>query len=75
MITAQDINKVPYTPTPENIRAQLERLKINQVEAAHLLRVDERTMRRYLQEPGSPGSTTMPFGSFALLRLTKRSPK
>lgn len=72
MIRMQDVRRVDWAATPDNIRRELERLGLAQTEAAALLRIDPRTMRRYLQEPGSPGAAHMPFGSFALLRLTKK---
>jgi hypothetical protein len=33
-----------------------------------VLRINPRTMRRYLQEPGTEGALEMPFASFALLK-------
>lgn len=71
MITAEKIRKM-HPPTPERVRRELDRLGLSQTEGAALLRVNERTMRRYLQDPGSPGSTPMPFGSFALLRMVEK---
>jgi hypothetical protein len=68
-----DIHRIPYEPTPGDIQAELSRLGITQVEAAELIRVNARTFRRYMQAPRSEGSTPMPFGSFALLRLAKRN--
>lgn len=71
----QDVHRIPYIPTPECVRKELDRLGITQAEAAELIRVDPRTMRRYLQEPKTEGSTPMPFGCYALLRLSKRNAK
>lgn len=73
MIRMIDVHRIPYEPTPEQIKAELDRLGINQVEGAELIRVDPRTFRRYMQAPRTEGSTPMPFGSFALLRLAKRN--
>lgn len=70
MIKITDIEAVPL-PTPANIRAELERLDISQGEAAELLRINERTFRRYLQDPGTIGATPMPFSMFALLQNTR----
>lgn len=75
MISANEIERVTFNHTPEEIEAQLRRLRLTQVEGAELLRIHPRTMRRYLQAPGTPGSTPMPFPTFALLRLTKRGAK
>lgn len=72
MIHLRDIRRVDWGATPAAIRAELDRLGLAQTEAAALLRIDPRTMRRYLQEPGTAGHTPMPFGSFALLRLAKK---
>lgn len=72
MITTDDIKRLRQEPTPDNVRAQLDRLQLTQQEGAALLRINERTMRRYLQEPGTSGAAAMPFSSFALLRLAKR---
>lgn len=75
MIKMKDVHRIPYTPAPECVRKELDRLGITQAEAAELIRVNERTMRRYLQEPATEGSTPMPFGGYALLRLAKRNTK
>lgn len=72
MITIDSVKRMRQEPTPENIRAQLDRLGMTQEEGAALLRVNPRTMRRYLQVPGTPGSTPMPFSTFTLLRMIEQ---
>lgn len=68
MIDPSDIDQLIYDPSPETLRAELVRIGINQGEAATLLRVDDRTFRRYLQRVGE-GQTPIPFPHFALLKL------
>lgn len=72
MIKLQEVRRIDWSPTPDNIKAELERLGLTQVQAAELLRINPRSMRAYLQARGTKNAATMPFGSFALLRLTKR---
>lgn len=67
----RDIDAIDYDPSGDVIRAELERLGLAQTEAADLLRIDPRTLRRYLQEPGTPGHAVMPFPHFALLKTTR----
>lgn len=55
-------------PTPEAIRLEIERLGLAQTELAALLRIAPRTLRRYLQAPGTDGYVPMPFPTFALIK-------
>lgn len=73
MIRTADIDAIdlPEGVTAEMIRAELDRLGLAITEAASLLRINERTLRRYLQEPGSAGYTPMPFATYALLKHLK----
>lgn len=71
MITIDSLKRIRQEPTPANIRAQLGRLGLTQQQGAELLRINPRTMRRYLQEPGTPGSVPMPFPTFVLLRMVE----
>lgn len=63
----KEVEALRQRPLPAAINKELDRLELTQVGAAELLRINPRTMRRYLQEPGTRGSLTMPFVSFALL--------
>lgn len=73
MIRTADIEgiRIRGAPTEKMIRAELERLGMAITEAALMLRINDRTMRRYLQEPGTAGYTPMPFPIFALLKNLK----
>lgn len=66
MIHQSTIHRLVYDPSPDVIRRQLARLKLTQAEGAALLRVDPRTMRRWLQE--GPGSSPIPFAALAILK-------
>jgi hypothetical protein len=50
--------------TPAKLRASLDRLGLSQVAGARLLRIEERTMRRWCA-----GATAIPFSAWALLCL------
>lgn len=68
MNTTDTIHRLVYDTDPDVVRRQLARLKMTQAEAAALLRVDPRTMRRWLQE--GPGSSPIPFAALAVLKTT-----
>lgn len=72
MIRINEVRRASTKPTPEKVRAELERLGLSQTAAADLLRIDERTMRRYVQPVDTEGYAEMPFASFALLQLMKK---
>lgn len=69
MIAQTTIANVEYDGSPDAVRAELERLGIAQTEAARLLRIDPRTMRRYLQDTTTKGHVPIPFPHLALLKL------
>jgi DNA-binding transcriptional regulator YiaG len=68
MITRKQLDAVRYAPSPESVQAQLHRLGLSQVDAASLLGVSDRTMRRWLSEEG----TWIPFSAYAILALLRR---
>ena len=55
--------------TPTQLRDTLARLGLTQTGAARLLGVDERTMRRWCAEEGTPQHRRMPEPAARLLRL------
>lgn len=68
MITPSVIQRVAE-PGHEDVKAELARLGLSAAAAADLLRINLRTMQRYLQPPGTSGATPCPFAVFVLLRL------
>lgn len=72
MIHMKEVRRTPWQPTRDDIQRELDRLGLLQTEAADLLRINQRSFRRYLQDPGTPGHAVMPFSSFVLLRLMKK---
>jgi hypothetical protein len=71
MIRKRDLEDIEYDGDNTLAREEIERLGVSKESAAALLRIDPRTMRRYLQESGTEGSTPMPFSAYALLRNLK----
>lgn len=67
MIKTEELELVKYTDRAAAVRRQLERIGVTATEAAHLLRCDARTFRRYLDENDTP----IPFAAYALLCLLK----
>jgi hypothetical protein len=73
MIDAREAERITPIITPAMVREQIERLGWTQGEAAAYLRVDPRTMRRWLASTESPTAAPIPFAYYALLRLTRKA--
>jgi transcriptional regulator with XRE-family HTH domain len=50
-----------HTTRPAYLRDLLEAAGLSQQQAAHALGVDPRTLRRWLQEPGTEGAAPIPY--------------
>jgi transcriptional regulator with XRE-family HTH domain len=55
--------------TATELRATLEGLGITHAEAARILGIDRRTIRRYLAGPGEPSGRAIPVSTAKILRL------
>lgn len=59
-----------HNPNPQYIRALIERSGLSQRKVADTIGIGDRTLRAFLQAPGSPGYRVIPYTvQFAIERL------